>query len=98
MSGSRSLLQSSIPRASSWRLGLGYGVMVAVTVGLFLAIRSYGEHLAPAAADAVRTAGPPAARSDILFHVLVALVAIILAGRWMGKLCLHFGQPRVIGE
>ena len=34
----------------------------------------------------------------VLYHVLVALVAILLLGRWLGKLFVHFGQPRVIGE
>ena len=30
--------------------------------------------------------------------MLLCLVPILLLGRWMGKLCLYFGQPRVIGE
>jgi Kef-type K+ transport system membrane component KefB len=34
----------------------------------------------------------------VLYHVLVALVSILLLGRWLGKLFVHFGQPRVIGE
>ena len=37
-------------------------------------------------------------KSLVLYHVLVALVAILLLGRWLGKLFVHFGQPRVIGE
>jgi Kef-type K+ transport system membrane component KefB len=28
----------------------------------------------------------------------LALVLILLLGRWLGKLFIHFGQPRVIGE
>ena len=39
-----------------------------------------------------------AARPDVLRHVLGALVAILLLGRWLGKLFVYFGQPRVIGE
>ena len=30
--------------------------------------------------------------------MLLALVSILLLGRWMGKLFAYFGQPRVIGE
>jgi Kef-type K+ transport system membrane component KefB len=30
--------------------------------------------------------------------VLLCLALILLLGRWMGKLCIYFGQPRVIGE
>ena len=30
--------------------------------------------------------------------MLLALVSILLLGRWIGKLFAHFGQPRVIGE
>jgi Kef-type K+ transport system membrane component KefB len=35
---------------------------------------------------------------DPLYHVLLSLVLILLLGRWLGKLCIYFGQPRVIGE
>ncbi|MBA3484202.1 MAG: cation:proton antiporter [Pirellulales bacterium] len=33
-----------------------------------------------------------------MMHVLLALLAIILLGRWLGQIFRHFGQPRVIGE
>jgi Kef-type K+ transport system membrane component KefB len=72
--------------------------MLALTVALFFVIRAYGERLASATGEAAPASGASADRLDILFHVLVALLAILLAGRWMGKLCLHFGQPRVVGE
>ncbi len=35
---------------------------------------------------------------DVLYHILFALTAITVLGRLLGKLCQHFGQPRVIGE
>jgi Kef-type K+ transport system membrane component KefB len=71
--------------------------MIAATVGLFLVIREYGERLAPAEAttDAPKAA---AAKGQHLMHVLLALVAIILTGRWLGKLFGLIHQPRVIGE
>ena len=84
---------------STWRLVLGYTLMLVAAVGLFFLIRHFGEGLSPAVA-ATKSVGPSgaAAKSETLFHVLFALVAIILLGRWLGKLFLHFGQPRVIGE
>lgn len=80
------------------RLAVGYAVMLIAAVGLFLAIRHFGEQLeAPAAGDSV-AAAKAVAGADVLRHVLGALVSILLLGRWLGKLLVHFGQPRVIGE
>jgi Kef-type K+ transport system membrane component KefB len=36
--------------------------------------------------------------ADVLKHVLLALAAVILTGRLLGKLFVYFGQPPVIGE
>jgi Kef-type K+ transport system membrane component KefB len=85
---------------AAWRVWLGYAVMIAATVAIFLLIRSYGERLTPATADAAAAggAGAAAAKGQPLMHVLLALVAIILTGRWLGKLFGYFHQPRVIGE
>lgn len=77
------------------KLILGYAAMVGAAVGLFFVIRAYGEANAPAAQT--EAAGAPA-HSTVLMHLLLALVAIMLLGRWLGKLCLYIGQPRVIGE
>jgi Kef-type K+ transport system membrane component KefB len=84
---------------STWRLTVGYALMLIVAVVVFLVVRHYGERLSPVVA-VNRSADTPAvaAKSDILLHVLGALVAILLLGRWLGKLFVHFGQPRVIGE
>ena len=98
MSSNAHALQPNTRAISRWRLGAGYGLMLALTVALFFVIRAYGERLSPGATNAAPADGGGAAKPEILFHVLVALLAILLAGRWMGKLCLHFGQPRVIGE
>ncbi len=73
--------------------------MIVATVALFFLVRSYGNTLVPATAGVAKSATPSvAAKPDILLHVLTALLAIILLGRWLGKLFVHFGQPRVIGE
>jgi Kef-type K+ transport system membrane component KefB len=91
-------IQPASPGApSTWRLALGYALMLAAAIAIFLVVRHFGEALEPAAKspNALRDL---AAKPDILLHVLGALVAILLLGRWLGKLFIHFGQPRVIGE
>lgn len=84
---------------STWRLTVGYALMLVVAIGLFFVVRHFGEQLAPAAAASATTGKPAVTKHpDILLHVLGALVSILLLGRWVGKVCVHFGQPRVIGE
>ena len=63
-------------------------------------VLAYGEQLSPAAAATQSRAASrlPPHTADVLYHVLLALVSILLLGRWLGKLFVHFGQPRVIGE
>ena len=84
------------PTSAPWRIVVGYALMVAVTISLIVVVLSWGGPLSPAAADAA----PAAATHQLpaLYHVLLALVLILLLGRWLGKLFIHFGQPRVIGE
>ena len=75
--------------------------MVAVTVAAFLAIRSYGETLTaplPASAAADATPGGSGASSDVLMHVLIALVAVIAVGQILARLFAYIDQPPVIGE
>ncbi len=83
---------------TSWRLSVGYALMLLVAIGAFLVVRHLGESLSPIAATNSAAVRDLAAKPDILLHVLGALVAILLLGRWLGKLFVHFGQPRVIGE
>jgi len=84
---------------ATWRLWLGYALMLAGAVGIFLLVRAYGERLSPGRAEAVAaTARVGGAEADAMMHVLLALLAIILLGRWLGQVFRHFGQPRVIGE
>ena len=74
--------------------------MVLGGIALFLLIRRYGETLsapAPAVAAAASGAGVTAA-PNVLLHVLLALAAVVVAGRLLGKLLAAIGQPPVIGE
>jgi len=90
---------SPAPPRSRGRLVAGYALMLAVAGGIFFLIRMYGERLTPASA----ASAPPATaahvpETDVLLHVLIALVAILLLGRWLGRAFVYVGQPRVIGE
>jgi Kef-type K+ transport system membrane component KefB len=73
--------------------------MLVVAVGLFFLIRSYGQTLtAPAVQPVgVHTSSAPLA-SDALFHVLLALATVIVAGWVLGAGFRFLGQPPVIGE
>jgi hypothetical protein len=84
---------------ATWRIALGYALMLVVSVGLIVAVLAWGSHMSPAATAANEPRPEAAAHHlDALYHVLLCLVLILLLGRWMGKLCLYLGQPRVIGE
>lgn len=78
----------------------GFVVLLAVGVGAFVLIRSYGETLnAPESAPgAVAKVGAAAGAGHALFHVLLALAAVIALGRILGKAFTYIGQPPVIGE
>jgi K+:H+ antiporter len=86
--------------APAWRLALVYGLMLAAAAGLFLVIRSWGETLPvpPPDAAAPRTTAGPVRAVDPLFHVLLALAAIIITCRVVGRLFVLMRQPPVIGE
>ena len=86
-------------RAGLWSAA-AYATMVLGAVALFLIVRSYGETLqAPARAQsAVEIAVASAAAPNALYHVLLALAAVIVVGRLLGKLFVMIGQPPVIGE
>ena len=80
------------------RSAAGYGAMLAGTIGAFLLIRAYGETLTAPAAVASGIDGPGPAAAHTVFHVLLALAAVVAAGRLLAKLCALVGQPPVIGE
>jgi K+:H+ antiporter len=77
-----------------------YGGLLLAAIAVFFVIRGYGESLvAPASgahalAKASAANGPP----DILWHLLIALTVVVIAGRLLGRLFSLFGQPPVIGE
>jgi Kef-type K+ transport system membrane component KefB len=74
--------------------------MLVGAVGLFPCIDSWGEQLlapepaAPTAQGTTAAAGKP----EALVHVLVALLAVLVTGRLLGRLFRLVGQPPVIGE
>jgi Kef-type K+ transport system membrane component KefB len=82
-----------------WPLA-AYGAMLSGAFALFLLVRRYGETLtAPAPAVVEATGGAAAATApSTLLHVLLALAAVVLTGRVLGRLFAGIGQPPVIGE
>ena len=83
------------------RLAAVYGMTFLGTVALFFVIRAFGETLtAPAVVSPTTASGPasPAAKMDVLMHVLLALLTIIVTCRIMGSIFRYFQQPPVIGE
>lgn len=77
-----------------------YVAMVSGGIVAFFLVRGYGETLAAPPPDAPRTiAGAAAAATpDTLLHLLLALAAVIVTGRLLGRLLRSIGQPPVIGE
>ena len=90
---------SNSPRRRLWT-GIVYAIMVAAAVASFFVIREYGETLtAPAAVTAAEAQRPSgAAAPNIIWHLLIALTAVVLVGGLMGRLFRAIGQPPVIGE
>ncbi len=95
------LLGEGPPGEHPIRTFVGYGVMISATVGLFFAIRSHGETLvAPMRmpTEAAPAGGALAAVPHALFHLLLALAAVIILGRILAKVFGYLRQPPVIGE
>jgi len=89
------------PSASRhWLAAAAYIGMLAAGIGVFFLIRSYGETLSAPAPEPGSSAGVGAAtgKGHALFHVLLALAAVIALGRVFGKMFSYVGQPPVIGE
>jgi Kef-type K+ transport system membrane component KefB len=75
-----------------------YAAMIGGTIALFLAIRHVGERysgLPPAASHP-----PPLASAapDVLWHLLLALTTVVIAGQALGRVFRQVGQPPVIGQ
>lgn len=78
---------------------IGYGLMVAGTIGAFLLIRRYGNTLAaPQPETSQALPHPTNQQPDVLLSVLLALAIVIIVGRVLGKAFAYVGQPPVIGE
>jgi Kef-type K+ transport system membrane component KefB len=97
--GDRPPLPATSP-GPAWRALLGYALLLALAVGLFLLVRAHGETLRapPPDPSANHTPRRGAGQGEVLMHVLLALAAVLLAGRLLGKAFAHVGQPPVIGE
>ncbi len=83
-----------------WRsLGFYLLMLVGAVVG-FLIVRHFGEGLTASitATPTAETKVGIAHRNDALLHILMALVAVIIAGRLLGAAFRYVGQPPVIGE
>jgi Kef-type K+ transport system membrane component KefB len=90
------------PARSIGRISLtaAYTAMIVGGIALFFLIRSVGETLiAPArAGEAATPVGTAPAGPDTLFHVLLALAAVLAIGRLLGRWFAAAGQAPVIGE
>ena len=81
------------------QLAAAYGLTILGTIALCYVIIAMGESLAGSAASGPATLpGPvaPAAREDVLRHVLLALLAIICCCDWFGSISTRSfprGQP-----
>jgi Kef-type K+ transport system membrane component KefB len=100
VSGDGTIAPAPRSRPNRWRVGIAYLLMLAGAVGIFLLIRSYGETLLAPAATSPTTV--PKAHADgggnTFLHVLLALTAVIITGRALGKIFSAVGQPPVMGE
>ena len=78
---------------------VGYVVMLALGAGLFFLVRGAGERLVAPAFEGVEVTTDGPAHSSLLWHVLLALAAILLLARGVGWLFERYlRQPPVMGE
>jgi Kef-type K+ transport system membrane component KefB len=80
------------------KLPLLYIAVTGAAVAAFLAIRELGEELPVPPPAATPAAGALRVSPDTLFHVLLALAAVIVVARITSLALRRFGQPPVIGE
>ncbi len=88
---------SVMRRQSAWA-AVAYGAMIVGVFAAFLVVRRVGETLtaiAPVASDTRAFAAPA---SDVLWHLLLALTAVVIAGQCLGAVFRWIGQPPVIGQ
>jgi Kef-type K+ transport system membrane component KefB len=87
-----------LPRKWPGWIVVGSASMAVFAIVVFLVVRNYGETLVPPASIAQGPATTSAQASDIFLRVLIALTAVIVLGRVLGRLFAYVGQPPVIGE
>ncbi len=88
-----------VARPSAWISGSAYVALLAAGIGLVALVCRAGAQLAAPAATATATASVAAAPPvDVVLHVMATLVAVILLGTILGRVCRWVGQPPVIGE
>jgi len=77
-----------------------YVAMMAAAVVLFLVVRHFGSDLiAPSpVVNGVAARSSTGASAHVLWHLLLALATVVIAGRVVGWLFRLVGQPPVIGE
>ncbi|MSR53460.1 MAG: cation:proton antiporter [Gemmataceae bacterium] len=84
----------------AWIPITAYAGTIAAGVGVFLLICTFGETLSAPPPEIGTTVGvgTSTGTGHALFHVLLALAAVIALGRVLGKAFTWIGQPAVIGE
>src|SRR5262245_37116089 len=80
------------------RLAALYLAVVLAAVAVFFLIQSYGNNLSAPVPATAQATGPSAKSSDVLYHLLLALAAVVAVGRLLNPLFKWIGQPPVIGE
>jgi Kef-type K+ transport system membrane component KefB len=82
------------------RTALIYAASLAVSIGAFFLIRSVGNALvATGVAGPQGTLNPTTSEAPpILFHVLLALVIVLVVARILGAIFRKLNQPQVMGE
>ena len=79
-------------------VALGYTLMIAAVVAAYLGIRWYGDLLSAPAPLMAAATGAARSSSDVMLHVLLALIVVIVMARGLGTLFRSVHQPPVIGE
>jgi Kef-type K+ transport system membrane component KefB len=75
-----------------------YAGMLAAAVAAFLLVRHLGLGVTASVRAAPTALGTNAANADVLWHLLLALATVVVAGRGLSWLFRLIGQPPVIGE
>ncbi len=75
-----------------------YAATLLATVGLFFAVRYYGEQIVAPAPDATTAGAAAKAKVEILHHVLATMAAVIAVGSFLAIVLRKLGQTAVIGE